>query len=211
MQSPHSVAIAWANPFLRSHQPSRDIGTELVQSRFSVMGRKKGFVKRKQSAKPILIPSTPRPRTNPRHFVRPDITQCETPAAQPDVPTPVCVRDFDYKLSDEQRRTCIAVYFVDRLGAPVEADWDGFDGAISTRLSSGAWVSQPLRSYWRRPVRTWPRSSPTQPARCLGRFLWTESSITKRLRIRTSRSTVTSGRRSSLRQPFFVAKCASPR
>jgi len=55
----------------------------------------------------------------------------EAPAAEPDVPTPLRVRDSDYHLSDEQRRTCIAVYFVDVLGAPETADWGGHDGTIS--------------------------------------------------------------------------------
>ena len=41
----HSMAIAWANPFLRSHRPSRERGTELGLSRFSAMGRKRSCVK----------------------------------------------------------------------------------------------------------------------------------------------------------------------
>ena len=43
-------------------------------------------------------------------------------------PTPQRTRDFDYHLSNEQRRTCIAVYFVDALGAPGKGDLDGVDG-----------------------------------------------------------------------------------
>jgi len=34
-------------------------------------------------------------------------------------------------LSDEQRCTCIAVYFADVLGAPEEADWGGHGGTTS--------------------------------------------------------------------------------
>ena len=114
----HYVFIAWAKPRVRSHQPLKDIGTRDALSGF-------GHGKKQRPS-----PSTPRPRADHSKLKRPDLEATSAPPAQSDVSTPQRTRDFDYHLSDEQRRIAVAVYFIDALGAPGKEEWVGVDGTI---------------------------------------------------------------------------------
>ena len=108
---------------------------EISVPKILAMPRNKSLTrKQKVSLNAPVHPSTPRPRTCPQNFMRPDLSGATPQPRALDIPTPQrdFVGDLADVLDDETRRAGVASAFIMMLDGPPESEWHGADGTIST-------------------------------------------------------------------------------